>query len=94
VPGVDILHRQMDLEEKAPLDAAARAYCQKLKRHALTNGVDLICLSIHQNFRLARRGRAAEAHRSHCQMQSTRFTNSAFRAFALNSGRWNTIKSL
>jgi hypothetical protein len=50
VQGVDILHRQMDIEEKSPLDAAARAYCQKLKRHALNNGVDLICLSIHQNF--------------------------------------------
>src|SRR5688572_17427677 len=37
VQGVDILHRQMDIEEKAPLDAAARAYCQKLKRYALLN---------------------------------------------------------
>src|SRR5437899_6549683 len=50
VGGVDILHRQMDLEEKAPLDAAGRAYCNRLKRLAFTHGIDLICLSTHQNF--------------------------------------------
>src|SRR3989442_7687798 len=50
VSGVDILHRQMDLEEKAPFDAARRAYCNKLKRLAFTRGIDLICLSTHQNF--------------------------------------------
>ena len=42
VEGVDILHRQMDSEDNG--------YLQKLKRHAFTNGVDLICLSIHQDF--------------------------------------------
>src|SRR5438552_1377094 len=45
VSGVDILHRQMNLEEKAPLDAAGRAYCNRLKCLALTHGIDLICLS-------------------------------------------------
>src|SRR5438309_5503992 len=50
VSGVDILHRQMDLDEKAPFDAAGRAYCSKLKRLAFTRGIDLICLSTHQNF--------------------------------------------
>src|SRR5437660_3991443 len=50
VGGVDILHRQMDLEEKAPLDAAGRAYCNRLKRLAFTHGIDLICLSSHKNF--------------------------------------------
>jgi len=40
VEGVDILHRQMESEEPA--------YLRKLKRHALVNGVALICLSIHQ----------------------------------------------
>jgi hypothetical protein len=40
--GVDILHQQMESEEPA--------YLQRLKRHAFTNGVDLVCLSIHQNF--------------------------------------------
>src|SRR5262245_48511627 len=42
VHGVDILHRQMDSEE--------RGYLEKLKRTAFTNGIDLICLSIHQDF--------------------------------------------
>ena len=42
VEGVDILHRQMESED--------RAYLQKLKRLAFVNGVDLICLSIHQDF--------------------------------------------
>ena len=42
IEGVDILHRQMDSEDNA--------YLQKLKRHAFVNGVDLICLSIHQSF--------------------------------------------
>ena len=50
VQGVDILHRQMDIPEKAPLDAAGRAYLRKLKRHAFINSVDVICLSTHQTF--------------------------------------------
>src|SRR3954452_21137949 len=44
--GVDILHRQMDLNEKGPLTDQTRSYCQKLKRHAFRNGIDLFCLSI------------------------------------------------
>src|SRR5436190_253944 len=50
VGGVDILHRQMDMPEKGPLDSAGRAYLRKLKRHAFLNGVELICLSTHQTF--------------------------------------------
>src|SRR5437870_1021909 len=42
VEGIDILHRQMDSED--------RAYLVKLKRQAFLSGIDLICLSIHQNF--------------------------------------------
>src|SRR5438552_13492168 len=49
VGGVDILHRQMDIPEKQPLDAAGRAYLRKLKRHASINGIDLICVSTPQN---------------------------------------------
>lgn len=40
--GVDILHRQMKSEEPS--------YIRELKRHALTLGVDLNCLSTHQDF--------------------------------------------
>lgn len=42
VNGVDILHRQMESEEPA--------YIRDLKRHALVNGIDLNCLSTHQDF--------------------------------------------
>src|SRR5687767_5529753 len=47
--GVDILHRQMDIEELAPLSPEMHLYCRKLKRHAFRAGIDLICLSIHQD---------------------------------------------
>jgi sugar phosphate isomerase/epimerase len=50
VEGVDILHRQMDLVESAPLDAAGRAYLHKLKRHAFLNGLEICCVSTHQSF--------------------------------------------
>ena len=50
VEGVDILHRQMEIPEKAPLDGAGRAYLRKLKRHAFINGVAPVCLSTHQSF--------------------------------------------
>src|SRR5436190_16958627 len=50
VEGVDILHRQMDIDETGPLNAEMHRYCQRLKRHAFRSGVDLICLSTHQDF--------------------------------------------
>lgn len=50
VEAVDILHRQMDIPEKAPLDAAGRAYLRKLKRHAFRNGLEICCVSTHQTF--------------------------------------------
>jgi sugar phosphate isomerase/epimerase len=92
VDGVDILHRQMDLEEKAPVDAAARAYCQKLKRHAFRNGVSLISLSTHQNFVSpdpAKR-QAAIDHTIKTLQLSHELGAPSIR---LNSGRWNTIAS-
>lgn len=42
VPGVDILHRQMESEEPE--------YVRELKQHALRHGVHLNCLSTHQDF--------------------------------------------
>src|SRR5438093_12752033 len=39
VGGVDILHRQMELPEKEPLDSAGRTYLRKLNRHAFLNGM-------------------------------------------------------
>ena len=42
VEGIDILHRQMESEDKN--------YINKLKRHAFINGIAFTCLSIHQSF--------------------------------------------
>ncbi len=92
VEGVDILHRQMDLVERAPVDAAARAYCQKLKRHAFRNGVDLICLSTHQNFVQAT-PEERQKHIEHTINCITLAHEMGIPSIRLNSGRWNTIAS-
>ena len=92
VEGVDILHRQMDIAEQAPFDAAGRAYCQKLKRHAFLNGLDLIAFSIHQDFvdpDPAKRRQAVE-HTLKCIDIAHELGVPCIR---LNSGRWNTIRS-
>lgn len=92
VEGVDILHRQMDIPEKEPLTAAHRPYLQKLKRHAFTNGIDLICLSIHQDFvdpdPEYRKKQIEHTHK--CIEIAGALGVPCIR---LNSGRWNTIQS-
>ena len=84
VAGVDILHRQMEREDAA--------YCNRLKRHAFTNGIDLIALSIHQDFvdpdPDVRRENVR--HTIHCLELADRMGIPCIR---LNSGRWNTIGS-
>jgi len=88
---VDILHRQMDIPEKEPLTAEHRAYLQKLKRHAFRNGIDLVCLSIHQNFVQqdpAERQKQVD-HTHKCLEIAYELGIPCIR---LNSGRWNTIK--
>jgi len=92
VEGVDILHRQMDIAEKDPLTPAQRPYLQKLKRHAFTNGIDLICLSIHQDFV------DPSADFRQTQIEHTlKCIEIAYElgvpCIRLNSGRWNTIAS-
>jgi len=91
VEGVDILHRQMDIAEKAPLDEAGRSYLRKLKRHAFRNGVSLVALSIHQNFV------SPDADVRQQQIDHTiKCIEIAYElgipCIRLNSGRWNTIK--
>src|SRR5437870_669114 len=92
VAGVDILHRQMDIPEKGELDSNARQYCRKLKRHALVNGVSLICLSIHQNFVSPK-----EEERQRNIDHTIKCIELAYQlgvpCIRLNSGRWNTIAS-
>ncbi|HCF94328.1 MAG TPA: xylose isomerase [Verrucomicrobia bacterium] len=84
VEGVDVLHRQMDNEEPQ--------YLQKLKRHAFLHGVDLICLSIHQDFvtpDLEERKQNIE-HTIHCMELAHEMGIPSIR---LNSGRWGTSSS-
>lgn len=84
VEGVDILHRQMDSEEIP--------YLQKLKRHAFVNGVDLICLSIHQDFVSpnAEDREKAIQHTIRCIRLAHEMGIPGIR---LNSGRWGTVGS-
>lgn len=84
VEGVDVLHHQLENEE--------RGYLQGLKRHAFRSGIDLICLSIHQNFVApdpAVRREQVE-HTLHCIELAYQMGIPAIR---LNSGRWGTISS-
>ena len=90
VAGVDILHRQMDLNELGPLDAATHQHCQQLKRHAFRHGVDLVCLSIHQDFvspNPAERRRWI-AHTEKCIEIAYALGIPCVR---ISSGRWKTI---
>ena len=82
--GVDVLHRQMESGEPA--------YLNQLKRHAFLKGVDLISLSIHQDFVTpdpAERQQAID-HTKHCIDLAHQMGIPSIR---LNSGRWNTIES-
>ena len=92
VAGVDVLHRQMEIPERAPLTAEHRAYLQKLKRHAFRHGVSLICLSIHQDFvdPSADVRRQQVEHTLKCIEIAAALGIPSIR---LNSGRWNTIAS-
>lgn len=84
VPGVDILHRQMESEEPS--------YVAGLKRHALVNGVSLVCMSIHQGFvspDAEKRKRNIE-HTIHCLELAADLGIPCIR---LNSGTWGTSAS-
>jgi sugar phosphate isomerase/epimerase len=90
VPGVDILHRQMDIPEKEPLTAAHRAYLRKLKRHAFVNGVSLIALSIHQDF-VDPDPAILKQQVEHTHKCLEIAQELGIPCIRLNSGRWNTI---
>jgi sugar phosphate isomerase/epimerase len=82
--GVDVLHRQMDSED--------RPYLQKLKRTAFRNGVDLMCLSIHQNF-VSPKPDVRGLHIDHTMRCIEIAYELGIPCIRLNSGRWNTIES-
>jgi len=83
-PAVDILHRQMESEE--------RSYLQMLKRTALQNGVALNCLSIHQDF-VEAKAEMRNLHVDHTLRCIELAYEMGIPCIRLNSGRWNTIES-
>jgi L-ribulose-5-phosphate 3-epimerase len=92
VQGVDILHRQMDIAEREPLDAAGRSYLRKLKRHAFLNGIDLICLSTHQSFVSPNPDEVTRnvEHTEKCIEIAYELGAPCIR---INTGRWGTTRS-
>ncbi len=91
VAGVDILHRQMDLPEKEPLDAAGRAHLHKLKRHAFRNGIDLICLSTHQSF-VSPKPEVIDQNVEHTKKCIEIAYELGAPCIRINTGRWGTAK--
>jgi sugar phosphate isomerase/epimerase len=90
VEGVDVLHRQMDMKENAPFDAAGRAYCRKLKRLAFRNGLDVVCLSTHQNF-VSPDPKVRQAQVNHTLKCLEIADALGAASIRINAGRWNTI---
>ncbi len=88
--GVDVLHRQMELEEKGPFDAASRAYCRRLKNLAYRNGVELICLSTHQNF-VSPDAAYRQRHIEHTLKCLEIADSLGAPCIRINAGRWNTV---
>lgn len=92
VEGVDILHRQMDIPEREPLTAEHRVHLRKLKRHAFRQGIDLVCLSIHQDF-VTPDPAEMKRHVDHTIKCIEIAHELGVPCIRLNSGRWKTIKS-
>jgi len=90
VEGVDILHRQMDLAEKQPLDAAGRSYLRKLKRHAFLNGIDLICVSTHQSF-VSPKPEEISSNVEHTKKCIEIAYELGVPCIRINTGRWNVV---
>ena len=84
VSGVEILHRQMDSEDNS--------YLQGLKRRAFLNGLDLICLSIHQDF-VHPEPELRQQHIDHTLKCIELAYKLGIPCIRLNSGRWKTIAS-
>ncbi len=84
VEGVDILHRQMSGED--------RPYLQSLKRRAFVNGIDLIALSIHQDF-VSPDEESRQKHIQHTEHCIELAYEMGIPCIRLNSGRWGTIQS-
>jgi len=84
VSAVDVLHVQMESEEKS--------YLHSLKKHAFLNGIDLAALSIHQDFVTPEEEERQDAidHTIKCIGIAHEMGIPCIR---LNSGRWGTSGS-
>jgi sugar phosphate isomerase/epimerase len=92
VEGVDILHRQMEIAEKAPLDAAGRAYLHGLKRRAFVNGLSICCVSTHQSF-VQPQPAELTANIEHTKKCIEIAYALGCPCIRINTGRWGTTKS-
>lgn len=84
VGGVDVLHRQMTQEDPDSVRA--------LRRYAFSQGVDLICLSIHQDF-VTPDERKRQHHINHTKYALDLARQMGIPCIRVNSGRWGTIDS-
>lgn len=82
--GVEILHVQMESEEND--------YLQKLKRTAFVYGLDIYCLSIHQDF-VSPDAEARKKNIDHTKKCIDIASKLGAPCIRLNSGRWRTVKS-
>lgn len=84
VGAVDVLHRQMPTEDPS--------YARELRRYALTRGVDLNCLSIHQDFVTPDEGERG-MHVDHTIRALRLADRMGIPCIRVNSGRWGTVES-
>jgi sugar phosphate isomerase/epimerase len=84
VGGVDVLHRQMPQE--------TTEYARELRRYAFAQGVDLICLSIHQDF-VTPDEQERQHHVNHTKHTLELANQMGIPCIRVNSGRWGTIDS-
>jgi sugar phosphate isomerase/epimerase len=82
--GVEVLHQQMESEDPA--------YCNRIKRLAFSYGLDLISLSIHQNFVSPDPG-IRQNHIDHTNRCIELAFQMGIPCIRLNSGRWATVQS-
>jgi len=82
--GVDVLHVQMDNETPE--------YLEFLKNYAHDKGIELICLSIHQDF-VDPDPNERDRNVQHTIKCIKIAKNLGIKYIRLNSGRWNTTKS-
>jgi sugar phosphate isomerase/epimerase len=89
--GVEILHRQMDGASPGDKTDFDNTYLQSLKRIAITEGVDLCGLSIHQGF-VSPDADVRKRNVDHTVKCIELAYKLGIPTMRLNTGRWNTTK--